>query len=86
VIFEVFGLIGTVLLSIRGFPQVHKAYIKKNMESFSIWALLAWFGGCLSSSIYLIYKHIFDPLIVSNVFINTTVSFILLIAYWKYKK
>lgn len=84
--FHVIGFFGTTLLSIRGFPQIYKAYVHKNMESFSIYTLFAWFFGCFCSTIYLLYKGIHDPLIVTNFFTNTILSFLLIVAYWKYKK
>lgn len=81
---EVIGMIGAVLLTVSAIPQLIKTIQTKDVSGLSLAMLWSWSVGCFAMLIYVIFNYSGIPLIV-NYLLNTTVSGIILICYYKYK-
>ena len=80
-VFEVFGLIASIILSASAIPQAVQCVATKTTKGLNPVFILTWFSGSLGTGIYMISKFGLDPAIVANYGICITCSAIVLNVY-----
>lgn len=81
---EIVGHIGALLLSFSSAPQLYKTFKTKDISGLSLNMLLLWGFGCALMGIYVLGTSRQLPLLLNYAF-NTTLVFLNIVLYFKYK-
>ena len=80
---ELIGFLGSLLLSLCGFPQALQCIKTKKAEGLTTWFILLWTFGELFMLSYVLVKYIHDiPLLINYVISAFSVS---VLFYYKFK-